>query len=327
MKRILSGMRPTGPLHVGHYFGALQNWVALQGQYESYHFVADWHVLTDHQGDLGDVRRWSREMIADWIACGLDPDRATLYIQSEVPETLELAWVLGSLAWVGDLERCPTYKDVLGKSQNTPPYALLGYPVLQCADIAIVKGDFVPVGEDQVSHLEICREIIRRFNKTYGEVFPEMQPKLTAVPRLVGTDGQAKMSKSLDNCIYLSDDAATVERRVRGMYTDPKRVRADIPGTVEGNPVFIYHDLFNTNREEVEDLKARYRAGRVGDVEVKKKLAAAINGFLEPIRRRRAEILARPKELDERIAAGGAKARETARRTMADVRDALYGKP
>lgn len=327
MRRILSGMRPTGPLHVGHYFGALKNWVELQKSYESYHFVADWHVLTDHQGHLGDVRRWSREMVADWIACGLDPARATLYVQSEVPETLELAWVLGSLAWVGDLERCPTYKDQIDKSKNTPPYALLGYPVLQCADIALVKGEYVPVGEDQVSHLEICREIVRRFNKTYREVFPEMQAKLTDTPRLVGTDGQAKMSKSLDNCIYLSDDAATVEKRVRSMYTDPKRVRPDIPGTVEGNPVFIYHDLFNTNRAEVEDLQTRYRAGKVGDVEVKKKLAAAINAFLDPIRTKRAEILARPKELDEIIAAGNARARATAKATMGEVRAALYGAP
>ena len=324
-KRILSGMRPTGPLHIGHYFGALKNWVELQDQYESFHFVADWHVLTDHQGDVQDVPRHSREMVADWVACGLDPNKATIYVQSAIPETLELAWVLGSVAWVGDLERCPSYKDQEGKSKHTPPYALLGYPVLQCADIALVKGHFVPVGEDQISHLEICREIVRRFNKTYKVIFPEMQPKLTAMPRLVGTDGQGKMSNSLDNCIFLSDDAKTVEKRVRSMYTDPKRVRADIPGTVEGNPVFIYHDLFNTDRGEVEDLKTRYRAGKVGDVEVKKKLAAAVNAFLDPIRTRRAELLARPKELDEIIAAGNARAGAVARETLAEVRAAMFG--
>ena len=221
---------------------------------------------------------------------------------------------------MGDLERCPTYKDV--SSKHTPPYALLGYPVLQAADIALVKGEFVPVGEDQVSHLEICREIVRRFNKTYRDVLPEMQPKLTDTPRIVGTDGQAKMSKSLDNCVYLTDDASTVEKRVRAMYTDPKRVRADVPGTVEGNPVFIYHDLVNDNPDEVNDLKTRYREGRVGDVEVKKKLAAAINRWLDPIRARRAQVT--DAEIDSVLEAGNRRAREVAAETMAEVRAAMY---
>lgn len=320
-RRILSGMRPTGPLHIGHYFGALRNWVAMQESYECFYFVADWHVLTDHQGGLGDVPRYSREMVADFISAGLDPARCTMYVQSAIPETLELAWILGSVAYVGDLERCPTYKDVSLK--HTPPYSLLGYPVLQAADIALVKGELVPVGEDQVSHLEICREIVRRFNKTYREVLPEMQAKLTDTPRIVGTDGQAKMSKSLDNCIYLTDDAATVERRVRAMYTDPKRVRADIPGTVEGNPVFIYHDLVNDDLDEVNDLKTRYREGRVGDVEVKKKLAAALNRWLDPIRARRAKVT--DAEIDAVLDAGNRRAREVAAATMADVRAAMFG--
>jgi tryptophanyl-tRNA synthetase len=319
-------MRPTGPLHIGHYFGALANWVGLQEAHECFYFVADWHVLTDHQGRMDEVPRYAREMVADWIACGIDPNRAVVYVQSAVPEVLELAWILGSVANVGDLERCPTYKEAQQKSKENPNYALLGYPVLQCADIAVMKADRVPVGEDQVAHLEICREIVRRFNRTYAPVLVEMQPLLTATPRIVGTDGQAKMSKSLDNCIYLSDDAAAVERRVRGMFTDPKRVRADIPGTVEGNPVFIYHDLVNRDPAELEDLKQRYRQGRVGDVEVKKRLAFWLNRFLEPIRAKRAEVLARAGELDAIIAAGNDRARARARETLAQVREVVYGR-
>ena len=327
-RRIVSGMRPTGPLHVGHYFGALKNWVSLQEEFDCFYFVADWHVLTDRHVGLESVAQHTREMVADWIACGLDPKKSTFFVQSVIPEHLELAWILGSLTTVGMLQRCPTYKDEAQKHEGkeTPNYALLGYPVLQASDIALYKGEFVPVGGDQVPHLEICREIVRKFNRHYADVLPEPQPRLTEMPRLVGTDGKAKMSKSLDNCIYLSDDASTVEKRVRSMYTDPKRIRADIPGTVEGNPVFIYHDLCNPDTAEVEDLKTRYRAGKVGDVEVKKKLAKAINTLLDPIREKREELLSKPAELDEVIRDGNERAHRVARATMDEIRRAMYGK-
>lgn len=325
--RVVSGMRPTGPLHVGHYFGVLRTWVALQREHECFFFAADWHVLTDRQEELGRVEGWIREMVADWIACGLDPERAVIFVQSAVPEHLELFWILGSLAPVGMLERVPAYKEEAARleGRETPVYALLGYPLLQAADVALYKGERVPVGEDQVAHLELARELVRRLRRAHGVELPEPQALLTDAPRLVGTDGRAKMSKKLDNCIYLSDDAATVERRVRGMYTDPRRVRADVPGTVEGNPVFVYHDLFNPDRAEVEDLKARYREGRVGDVEVKAKLARAVNAFLEPIRRRRAEVLADGEGLDRILGRGIERAREAARETLAEVRKALGG--
>jgi tryptophanyl-tRNA synthetase len=204
-----------------------------------------------------------------------------------------------------------------------PSFGLLGYPVLQAADILCVRANLVPVGKDQASHLEVTREVARRFNSLYGEVLPEPDTLIGEVPTLVGTDGQAKMSKSLDNAIYLTDDAKTVEAKVRAMYTDPNRIRADIPGTVEGNPVFIYHDAFNPNVEEVNDLKERYRAGKVGDVEVKRKLAAAINAFLDPIRERRAQFERNPRIVEEVLAAGSAKARTEAQQTLDAMREAM----
>jgi tryptophanyl-tRNA synthetase len=217
----------------------------------------------------------------------------------------------------------PSLKDMARDANIEMPYGLLGYPVLQAADILHVKAHLVPVGKDNIAHVEITREIARRFNFLYGEVFPVPDVMVGDVPTLVGTDGQAKMSKSLDNAIFLSDDAQTVARKVQGMYTDPNRVHAHIPGTVEGNPVFIYHDAFNPDRGEVEDLKARYRAGTVGDVEVKRKLAAAVNGILAPIRERRAAALARPGDLREVVMDGSRRARRQAAETMERVRDAV----
>jgi tryptophanyl-tRNA synthetase len=326
-RRVVSGMRPTGPLHLGHYVGVLRTWAALQGDHDCFFFTADWHALVDRREESGRVAGWIREMVADWIACGVDPERCTMFVQSAVPEHLEFFWILGSLAPVGMLERSPTYKEEAARlgGGEAPSYALLGYPLLQAADVALYRGERVPVGEDQVAHLELAREIVRRLKRTYGVALPEPEPLLTDAPRLVGTDGRAKMSKKLDNCIYLSDDAATVERRVRGMYTDPRRVRADVPGRVEGNPVFVYHDLFNSDRGEVEDLKARYREGRVGDVEVKERLARALNAFLEPVRRRRAEILADAEGLERILRRGIERARREARETLGAVRRALGG--
>ena len=323
-QRVVSGMRPTGKLHLGHLVGALQNWVRLQREYDCFYFVADWHALTSHYDSTGDLVDNAFDNAADWIGAGLDPERSTLFIQSLVPEHAELYLLLQMITPIPWLERVPSYKEQIEQmpDRDLSNLGFLGYPLLQTADVVIYDAHVVPVGEDQVPHLELSREVVRRFNKFYGEVFIEPQSLLTPTPRLPGLDNR-KMSKSYGNAIDLSDDAATVVKKVRQMYTDPKRVRADIPGTVEGNPVFVYHDVFNPNRGEVEDLKTRYRAGQVGDVEVKTKLAAAINAVLDPIRARRAEALARPGDLRDILIAGSAKARLVAQETMARVRAAV----
>jgi tryptophanyl-tRNA synthetase len=317
-------MRPTGKLHLGHLVGALRNWVELQIRCECRYFVADWHALTSHYAETDDLVANALDNVADWIAAGIDPERSTLFIQSLVPEHAELSLLLGMITPIPWLERVPTYKEQMDQltDRDLSSIGFLGYPLLQTADVIIYNAHFVPVGEDQVPHLELSREIVRRFHNIYGEVFVEPQPLLTPLPRLPGLDNR-KMSKSYNNTIDLSDDAETVTKKVRQMYTDPKRVRADIPGTVEGNPVFIYHDAFNPNVAEVDDLKARYRAGKVGDVEVKTKLAAAINALLEPMRERRAAVLARPGYLREILYEGSRQAQLEAARTMEQVRDLM----
>jgi tryptophanyl-tRNA synthetase len=323
-KRVVSGMRPTGRLHLGHLVGALDNWRTMQTQYDAFYFVADWHALTSEYASTGAIVDHALDNAADWIAAGIDPEQSTLFVQSLVPEHAELYLLLQMVTPVPWLERVPTYKEQIEQlsEKDLSSIGFLGYPLLQTADVIIYDADFVPVGEDQVPHLELSREVVRRFNNFFGQVFVEPQAILTPTPRLPGLDNR-KMSKSYGNTIDLSDSAETVVKKVRQMYTDPKRVRADIPGTVEGNPVFVYHDTFNPNREEVEDLKARYRAGKVGDVEVKTKLAAAINERLEPMRARRAEILAKPGYLREVLVAGSDKARRLAQETMGRVRDAV----
>ena len=317
-------MRPTGKLHLGHLVGALRNWVELQDTYECRYFIADWHALTSHYGDTSEIVESALDNVADWIAAGLDPERSTMFIQSHVPEHAELALLLGMITPIPWLERVPTYKEQMDQlaERDLSSFGFLGYPLLQTADVIMYNAHFVPVGEDQVPHLELSREIVRRFHNFYGDVFVEPQPLLTPVPRLPGLDNR-KMSKSYGNTIDLTDSAEAVTKKVRQMYTDPKRVRADIPGTVEGNPVFIYHDAFNPNVAEVDDLKARYRAGTVGDVEVKTKLAAAINVLLEPMRERRAAVLERPGYLRDLLFEGSTRAREEARQTMARVRESM----
>jgi tryptophanyl-tRNA synthetase len=323
-RRVVSGMRPTGKLHLGHLVGALKNWVDLQNQYECSYFVADWHALTSHYADTGEIVESALDNVADWIAAGLDPERSTLFIQSLLPEHAELYLLLSMVVPSPWLERVPTYKEqreqLVEKDLST--IGFLGYPLLQSADIIMYQARFVPVGEDQVPHLELTREVVRRFNGFYGEVFVEPQALLTTFPRLPGLDNR-KMSKSYSNTIDLSDDAETVKKKVMRMYTDPKRVRADVPGTVEGNPVFLYHDAFNTDTGEVEDLKARYRAGKVGDVEVKDKLARAINLVLDPMRERRAQVLASPGRVRDILFEGSRRAETIARDTMEGVRDAM----
>jgi len=322
--RVVSGMRPTGKLHLGHLVGALNNWAALQEQYDCFYFVADWHALTSDYADTSEVVANAYDMAADWIAAGLDPERCTLFVQSLVPEHAELFLLLSMTVPIPWLERVPTYKEQIEQlaEKDLSTLGFLGYPLLQTADIIIYNARYVPVGEDQVAHLELSREIVRRFHHFYGELFVEPQPLLTTFPRLPGLDNR-KMSKSYGNTIDLSDDAETVRKKVMQMYTDPKRVRADIPGTVEGNPVFMYHDAFNPDTAEVQDLKSRYRAGKVGDVEVKTKLATALNAHLDPMRMRRTQVLAKPTSVREILQEGSRKARGVAQETMERVRSAV----
>jgi tryptophanyl-tRNA synthetase len=318
-------MRPTGRLHLGHLVGALGNWVPLQSKYDCFYFVADWHALTSDYADTSGIIAFAYENVADWIGAGLDPEASTFFVQSLVPEHAELYVLLSMVVPVPWLERVPTYKEQQEnlKDKDLSSIGFLGYPLLQTADVAMYDARFVPVGEDQVAHLELAREVVRRFNNFFAEVLVEPHPLLTTFPRLPGLDGDKKMSKSLGNTIHLSDSADEVKKKVMRMYTDPNRVRADIPGTVEGNPVFVYHDAFNPNTSEVDDLKARYRAGKVGDVEVKTKLANALNAHLDPIRERRAAALARPGYLKDVLFEGSRRARVIAQETMARTRDAM----
>jgi tryptophanyl-tRNA synthetase len=327
-KRILTGDRPTGKLHLGHYVGSLANRLRLQDEYECFFIIADLHMLTTKQNreDIAEAPQNIHDLVLDQLAVGIDPQKVTFYVQSAVKEIYQLNLIFEMLVTVPRLSRLPSIKDMARAAhieEEQMPFGLLGYPVLQAADILLPRAHLVPVGRDNEAHVEITREIARRFNTQYGEVFPAPDVMVPEVGTLVGIDGQAKMSKSLGNAILLSDDAKTVEQKVRRMYTDPNRVRADIPGRVEGNPVFIYHDTFNPNTEEVNDLKERYRTGRVGDVEVKKKLAVAINNFLDPIRDRRSQYEAQTGFVEEIIYAGNARMRSVAQETIRQVEEAM----
>ncbi|MCH7662572.1 MAG: tryptophan--tRNA ligase [Chloroflexi bacterium] len=323
-KRLLTGDRPTGKLHLGHYVGSIKNRVQLQHEYESFFLVADLHMLTTKNGPehIAEIDKNAHEMILDSIAAGIEPDKVTFYLQSGIPEIHEIYTILQSLVSVARLERLPSLKDMARDANIEMPFALLGYPVLQAADILCVRGILVPVGKDNIAHVEVTREIARRFNNLYGETLPVPDGLVGEVPTLVGTDGHKKMSKSLDNAIYLSDTPKQVEKRVMSMYTDPKRVSADIPGTVEGNPVFDYHDAFNPDKAEVEELKTRYRAGKVGDVEVKQKLAKAINQFLEPMHARRAKY-EETGLIEDILQRGTMKAREETQQTLYAMKKAM----
>jgi len=323
--RLLTGDRPTGRLHLGHYVGSLANRARLQHQYESFFIIADLHTLTTkpEREFIREIPAYIRETVLDYLAVGIDPAVSTIFVQSAVPETYALNLLFEMLVTVPRLERMPTLKDMARDANiDSMPFGLLGYPVLQAVDILLPRAQVVPVGRDNQAHVELAREMARRFNNLYGEVFPEPEPIIGDVPLLVGTDGQNKMSKSIGNAIYLSDDAETVTKKVMGMYTDPKRLRASDPGTVEGNPVFIYHDAFNPSYAEVDELKERYRQGKVGDVEVKEKLARAINAFLEPIREKRAYFLAHPTIPRDALAYGIRRMQAEAKETMEIVRAA-----
>ncbi len=325
-KRLLTGDRPTGRLHLGHLVGSLQNRVRLQDEYECYFVVADLHTLTTRQSraEIAEIGGYVREIVLDYLAVGIDPERSVVFLQSAVPETYELNLLLEMLVSVPRLERVPSLKDMAHDAHlEVMPFGLLGYPVLQAADILLPRAHLVPVGKDNEAHVEVARELARRFNFLYGQTFPEPEVRIGEVPTLVGIDGQAKMSKSLDNAIYLSDGAEDVRRKVMRMYTDPQRVRADIPGRVEGNPVFLYHRAFNTDAAEVADLEDRYRRGKVGDIEVKQRLVVALETVLGPIRAQRAALLARPGRPEEVLLDGTRRMRLVALETMARVREAM----
>jgi tryptophanyl-tRNA synthetase len=325
-RRILTGDRPTGRLHIGHWVGSISNRVRLQDEYECFFIIADWHTLTTRpeKAAIAEVAGNIREMVLDYLACGIDPDRSTIFVQSAVPETAELNLIFEMLVSLPRLERLPSIKDMAEAAHlDVLPFGLVGYPVLQAADILLPRAHAVPVGKDNVPHVEITREIARRFNYLYGEVFAEPEPLISETPSLPGVNGMQKMSKSLGNAIMLSDDSDTVRKRVMSMYTDPTRLRATDPGTVEGNPVFIYHDAFNPDREQVADLKTRYREGRVGDVEVKKTLFAALDAFIAPIRERREAFAERPEIVDDILHAGNETMGRVARETIERVRDAM----
>jgi tryptophanyl-tRNA synthetase len=324
--RMLTGDRPTGRLHLGHYAGSLANRIRLHRRYESFFIIADLHMLTTKNSteDIAAIGRHATDMVLDSLAAGLDPAHSVFYLQSGVPEVAELTLLLSSLVTVPRLQRIPSLKEMAQHAgQREMPLALLGYPVLQAADILAVRAAAVPVGRDNAPHVEVARELARRFNRRYAEVFtvPALVP--ADVPVLPGTDGRAKMSKSLGNAIYLSDPADVVAAKVRRMYTDPARTAAGVPGTVEGNPVFAFHDAFNDRPAEVADLKERYRAGKVGDAEVKEKLTAALNRFLGPIRERRAALEADHGLVDELIVTGTERTRREVKRTLADMRAAM----
>jgi len=320
--RILTGDRPTGPLHLGHYIGTLKNRVKLQDEFDCFFFAADLHTLTTDfsKAKTSTLKDRVRGLVLDYLSVGIDPAKCIIYQQSKVPQVTYLSTIFTNLITVPRAQRVPTLKDVIRDLHlKQPSLGLLNYPALMAADILMVKANLVPVGKDQESHVEVTREIATTFNKTYGEVFPVPKALIGDGGSLIGTDGQAKMSKSIGNCIYLSDDEATVNQKVKNMYTDPARIKATDPGKVEGNPVFIYHDVFNDNKAEVDDLKARYLVGQVGDVEVKTKLALAINKFLDPIRKRRSQFEGKFDLIDGIIEEGSKKAAAQAQKTLDEV--------
>ena len=323
-KRILTGIRPTGALHLGHYVGALKNWVRLQDEYECYFLIADYQALGDHFHEIDLIRGSVIDVALDFLAVGLTPEKSSFVIQSYVPEHAELSMLLSFITQLGMLERNPTLKAELADLPvERRTVGFYNYPMSQVADILLPRAHLVPVGDDQAPHIEMTREVARKFNRMFDHVFPEPGTLIGEVGRLIGTDGAGKMSKSQGNVIMLSDDEQTVNARVRGMFTDPNRIRADIPGRVEGNPVFEYHDAFNPNTAQVDEFKERYRAGKVGDVEVKRALAAAINDFLDPIRERREYYKQRIGLVEDALMSGVGQARTIAAETMVMVRDAM----
>jgi tryptophanyl-tRNA synthetase len=320
--RILSGMRPTGRLHLGNYLGALQNWVALQDTSENLHMVADWHALTTDYEHVEQIAPNTLEMVTDWLAAGIDPEKSPVFIQSRVKEHAELFLLFSMLVTTSRLERNPTVKEQVRDLhlEDSVSYGHLGYPVLQAADILLYKADLVPVGEDQVPHVELTREIARKFNSHYGEVFPIPTVKLTKFARVPGLDGR-RMSKSLDNAIYLSDSPDEIAAKMKTAFTDPKKLRVNDPGNPDGCVVFAYHRAFNA--ENAPQIDADCRAGRLGCVVNKKNLSAILAEQLRPFRERRQELQAHPERVHEALRMGEERARKIAQETMREVRQAM----
>jgi len=321
-KRILSGMRPSGRLHLGHLVGALANWAALQDEYECFYMVADWHALTTEYENPSEIKNNIREMVIDWISSGLDPKKSTMFVQSHVLEHAELHLLLSMFIPLSWLERCPTYKQQQQelKDRNLSTYGFLGYPVLQAADILVYKAEAVPVGEDQLPHLELCREIARRFNFLYKETFPEPQALLTKVPKLLGTDGR-KMSKSYDNSIFLSDPPELIREKVGSMVTDPSRIRTNDPGHPDICTVYGLHTIFSSPK--IDSIIADCKSGKIGCVACKRILSEALIKKLKPIQDKRKRLEANPEEIAEILENGRLKAQKITRETLKEVRKAV----
>ena len=324
-KKIFSGVQPTGNLHLGHYVGTLENRIKLQNQFDCFFLIADLHMLTTHNEKVDELRLNIESLVIDWISVGLNPNNSCFYLQSLVPEINELTLLLSMICSVPRVQRIPTLKEKTSQLGDNENYSvgLLSYPILMSADILIFNANKVPVGEDQLSHVELARELSRRFNSLYGYTITEPEPLISKFSRLVGIDGKSKMSKSLNNCIYLIDNQEEVNKKVMKMFTDPNRTSPDIPGKVEGNPVFIYHDIFNQNKAEVDEFKERYRKGKIGDVEVKKSLAKNINLFLEPIRERRSQLKKNRSEIFDIIMDGSTRARKLAKENIDRIKDSM----
>ena len=322
---LVTGDRPTGNLHLGHYVGTLENRIKLQNQFDCFFLIADLHMLTTHNEKVDELRLNIESLVIDWISVGLDPNNSCFYLQSLVPEINELTLLLSMICSVPRVQRIPTLKEKTSQLGDNENYSvgLLSYPILMSADILIFNANKVPVGEDQLSHVELARELSRRFNSLYGYTITEPEPLISKFSRLVGIDGKSKMSKSLNNCIYLIDNQEEINKKVMKMFTDPNRTSPDIPGKVEGNPVFIYHDIFNQNKAEVDEFKERYKKGKIGDVEVKKSLAKNINLFLEPIRERRSQLKKNRGEIFDIIMDGSTRARKLAKENIDRIKDSM----
>lgn len=321
-KRILSGMRPTGNLHIGHLVGALQNWVKLQDEYDCFYMVADWHAISTAFEDKLNLKRLTVELVAEWLACGLTPEKSTLFVQSSVKQHSELHLLLSMITPLSWVERNPTFKEMLAelKNKDISTYGFLGYPVLQAADIIIYLGEYVPVGVDQLPHIELCRELVRRFHFLYKEIFKEPQALLTDTPKLPGLDNR-KMSKSYENCIYLSDDEMTLRYRINSMITDPARIRKTDKGHPKVCSVYAYHSVFN--KDISSQICKDCIEAKIGCVDCKKKLFDTLNNIVSPIRNKRNELLNNESELIDIIRTGNKKAATTAEETMIKVREAM----
>ena len=323
-KRILSGMQPSGRLHLGNYHGALKNWLTLQDDYDCFYFIADWHALTTLYEEPHLIKQFSLDVAVDWLSCGLDPEKCTLFVQSEIPSHAELHLFLSMIVPVPWLERNPTYKEkqVEVKSVDMSSYGFLGYPVLQTADVVLYKADFVPVGIDQAPHLELSREIVRRFHNLYKKkVFVEPAAKISEIPKLNGVDGR-KMSKSYNNAIYLSDTEKEIAKKIKGMLTDPQRARREDPGDPDVCNLFPFHKLYSS-REMQEEIIPACRTAQIGCGDCKLKLVDSMLAGMRPIMEKRQEVVAKPKEVKEILRAGTEKAGKVANATLQEVKQVM----